>query len=193
MGLIGLYCIHQKNEEEFHFGVPSNVKNFDINKEIKKRKNHSKKKFGITLKIPDKLVLEKCEIYIPHSDTIDPKFLEFIIKNKSTLQQLKTYMCLYQLVQINIPIQYLDKWDLVKIIRKHTGIPISTLKHQLVDNENPLQKRIMEIFQYSMPDLTITPHFKIPEESFLDRLDYTLRSVQESSEKKQVDKQNLDS
>lgn len=181
MGLVGLYCIHLKNEEKFHFGVPADLKNFDINKEIKKRKNLVKKKFGVTLKIPDKLVLERCEMYIPDSDAVDPKFLEFIIKNKPTRQQLKTYMCLYQLVQINIPIQHLDKWDLVEIVHTHTGNPIKTLRNQLVDNESPLQKRIMEIFEYNVPDLIITPRFRIPPESFLDRLDYTIRSMQESS------------
>ena len=181
IGLVGLYCIHLKNEEKFHFGVPVDLKNFNIHKEIKKRKNLVKKKFGVTLKIPDKLVLERRETHIPDSDAVDPKFLEFIIKNKPTRQQLKTYMCLYQLVQINIPIQYLDKWDLVEIIHKHTGNPIKTLRNQLVDDENPLQKRIMEIFEYNVPDLTITPRFRIPPESFLDRLDYTIRLMQESS------------
>jgi hypothetical protein len=50
-----------------------------------------------------------------------------------------------------------------------------------VDNENPLQKRIMEIFEYKIPDLAIIPHFRIPPESFLDRLDYTVRLMQEPS------------
>ena len=181
MGLVGLYCIHLKNEEKFYFGVPYDLKIFDIHKEIKKRKNLAKKKFGITLKIPDKLILKRCDMYIPDSDAVDPKFLEFIIKNKPTRQQLKTYMCLYQLVQINIPIQHLDKWDLVEIVHKHTGNPIKTLRNQLVDNKNPLQKRIMEIFEYEIPNLTITPQFRMPPESFLDRLDYTLRSMQEPS------------
>lgn len=186
IGLVVLFCLHQNNIEEFYFGVPSNVKSFDLQKEIQKRKEVAKEKFGIELKIPDKMDMERCKISIPVSDIIDPKFIEFIITNKPKPQQLRTYMCLYQLVQNNIPIQHIDKWDLLTIVHRHTGVKRSTLIHQLIENTNPLQKRIMEIFQFSKPNISITPNKMIRENKFFEELEYHIHSFKESAENEQV-------
>ena len=188
IGLRGLYCLHENDNEEFHFGVPSNVNDFNITEEIKIRKKIAKKKFGIMLELPNKLSVQSCDIYIPNSDSIDPNFIKFIIEHEPTLRQLKTYMCLYQLVQIGIPIQHIDKWDLVTIIHAHTGVKISTLKHHLVDNKKPLQKRIMGIFEYSRPVVNISPYFIKPEDGFLNTLDYNIRAIKELSENNPTDK-----
>lgn len=182
--LIPLYCIHKNNKEYFHFAVPVDVQYYDIKLEIKKTQKQAKKKFGISLKLPDKLHLKSLDIHIPDYYAINPKFLEFIINNMPTLHQLKTYMCLYQIIRNDLSQLFFDKHALVEVVHKHTGVPLSTVRHQLLD-PNPLQKRMMAIFDVHIPDTIITPHSHLPSDGFFDSAFHAFDSLKESLVQKQ--------
>ena len=72
-------------------------------------------------------------------------FIQFLIQERPTRQQLITYIILHQMFEIGIPFHIIDEWNLIRIIHLYGTISSRTLEKQFI-SPNPIHKRLVGIY-----------------------------------------------
>ena len=185
-GLLPLICDHDQENEIIIFAQPCGLKKFDIHGSFNEHKKIFHENFGIELKLPRNLKkLKCCNIVLPDFEAYNPDFMKFVIENKPSIQQLKSYITLYHLAELGIPIHIICKRDLVKIIQKYTKIPKKTLEKQLIEKQPNLQKRLEKIYSYDQAQISIQlKSDRSVSREILTAIEYHLDGLKETVENK---------
>jgi len=154
MKLRVLFCEHGKENEKIYFADKSDIKPKNLVKMLTQLEKELSKELERNVKFPKKIKMLSRDMWLPNVETYSPKFMSFIIEQRPTTTQLRTYIALYNLAELGIPFSYVDNWSLNRIIHQYTKIPKKTLEKQLSGPES-LQKRLATIYSFAELDTTM--------------------------------------
>ena len=183
-GLVPLFCEHGEDTEVVFFAEPYGLNRYNLKQAFEEAEEKFYKKFGTKLILPKNRKRIKCRnVKLPDFNTYNPNFMEFIIKYRPNEQQLKTYIALYRLAEIGIPIHFINKRDLVRLVEKYTKMSKRTVQNHLVENKPTLQNKLVdEIYSYSKTDIAIRLRAKNIQDEVIDILNPDKSGLKKSLE-----------
>ena len=141
-----LYCEHSRENEIITFGKEEGQDDCDLRSIIEKAEKRATQKTKRTVIFPKKIISLGSNITLPDCELYNPKFIKFLIKEHPTDYQLKTYLSLYHLAELGIPVPYIQERHLIRIIHAYYDVPLKSLEKHLLDAKIPLQARFAKLF-----------------------------------------------
>ncbi len=156
IGLVPLYWKHDERYETIVFAEPYGCNGYDLRTTLESKKIEFREKFGCKIEFPEKISTLQKNLLLPDIKSYSPAFMEFLIKERARKPLLMTYMALYNMAEIGIPLHLIKKRDLIKIIHAYNNTSIRTLEKQLTDKQTrKLKDLLKKIFSLVEPPITL--------------------------------------